>query len=371
MGKKNGGGGKKRWWQCVKCASAFSKRSRARGHACAAAPGAAASSAPYSQFAAKLVADVHKLKAEMEQAPSAPDGQFWAKQVADFQKLKAEMEQAPAPAPGAPDSRGLASEILAALQLRAETEQAPAPTPDEEWKARGGKLMRLMGWTEGSGLGRHELGVATVPAAAASAAQTLWGTGLGLAAQQQQQQQQQTPRACHCASCAFVTQMPRKDCRNGQACQLPACHFAHASPAGGSRKEGAKPAFMLQACPRRIGCATHGCELAHPSPARQCLFARSRLQHIAVPPSPAAVWCGSAGGLGGAGAGEGSGGGGGEEWSGDGDGEWDEESSGDFSGSDDEGMCGFSGRDCSELLCQGLKPWDHDAAAVLAALDDY
>jgi hypothetical protein len=41
---------------------------------------------------------------------------------------------------------------------------------------------------------------------------------------------------------------------------------------------------------------------------------------------------------------------------GEGDGEWDDESSGECSSSDDEGMCGFSGRDCQELLCQGVKP---------------
>ena len=58
-------------------------------------------------------------------------------------------------------------------------------------------------------------------------------------------------------------------------------------------------------------------------------------------------------------------GGGGDE-----DGEWDDESSGDCSGSE-TGMCGFSGHDCEELLCQGVKPWDPDAGAVLAALGDY
>ncbi len=57
------------------------------------------------------------------------------------------------------------------------------------------------------------------------------------------------------------------------------------------------------------------------------------------------VWGG-----GGKGAGEGEGEG--EDT----DGEWDDESSGEYSGSDDEGMCGFSGRDCQELLCQGVKP---------------
>ncbi len=102
-------------------------------------------------------------------------------------------------------------------------------------------------------------------------------------------------------------------------------------------------------CPRGIGCATHGCRLApHPSPARECLFAPSVLQpHIAVTPSPAAVWCGAGGG---------KGDGGGRRWGEDTDGEWDDESSGECSGSDDEGMCGFSGRDCQELLCQGVKP---------------
>ena len=34
----------------------------------------------------------------------------------------------------------------------------------------------------------------------------------------------------------------------------------------------------------------------------------------------------------------------------------------------DEGMYGFSAHDCDELLCQGVKPWDDDAGAVLGAL---
>jgi len=34
----------------------------------------------------------------------------------------------------------------------------------------------------------------------------------------------------------------------------------------------------------------------------------------------------------------------------------------------DEGMCRFSAHDCDELLCQGVKPWDDDAGAVLGAL---
>lgn len=33
------------------------------------------------------------------------------------------------------------------------------------------------------------------------------------------------------------------------------------------------------------------------------------------------------------------------------------------------GMLGFSGRDCDELLMQGVKPWDDDAADVLAVLN--
>ena len=115
----NGGGGKKRWWQCVQCASAFSKRSKARRHACAAASGVA-------RTAAKLVADCQKLIVEREQArapaSSAPGSQFWMGLVhAAGLKLRAEP-----PAPAQP-------------------EQAPAPAPDEEWKERGGKLMRQMG----------------------------------------------------------------------------------------------------------------------------------------------------------------------------------------------------------------------------------
>lgn len=39
------------------------------------------------------------------------------------------------------------------------------------------------------------------------------------------------------------------------------------------------------------------------------------------------------------------------------------------------GMMGFSGAECDELLMQGVKPWDDDAMAVMAALnggyDDY
>eukprot|EP01063_Lacrimia_lanifica_P041473 TRINITY_DN9697_c0_g1_i1.p1 TRINITY_DN9697_c0_g1~~TRINITY_DN9697_c0_g1_i1.p1 ORF type:complete len:966 (+),score=220.87 TRINITY_DN9697_c0_g1_i1:84-2981(+) len=51
-----------------------------------------------------------------------------------------------------------------------------------------------------------------------------------------------------------------------------------------------------------------------------------------------------------------------------------------YSGDDDDeedfggmygGMYGFSGADVEELLCQGVKPWDDDADAVLDALYDY
>jgi len=38
-------------------------------------------------------------------------------------------------------------------------------------------------------------------------------------------------------------------------------------------------------------------------------------------------------------------------------------------GSDGAGYGGFSGADVNELLCQGIKPWDDDAGAVLAALN--
>jgi hypothetical protein len=34
----------------------------------------------------------------------------------------------------------------------------------------------------------------------------------------------------------------------------------------------------------------------------------------------------------------------------------------------DSGRCGFSERDCEDLLDQGVKPWDDDAGAVLGAL---
>lgn len=34
-----------------------------------------------------------------------------------------------------------------------------------------------------------------------------------------------------------------------------------------------------------------------------------------------------------------------------------------------EGMLGFTGSECFELLCQGVKPWDEDAGAVMAALN--
>ena len=43
--------------------------------------------------------------------------------------------------------------------------------------------------------------------------------------------------------------------------------------------------------------------------------------------------------------------------------------------SDEGGMCGFTASEVNELLCQGVKPWDDDAGAVMAALsgdyDDY
>tara|TARA_B100000609_G_scaffold166999_1_gene140090 strand:+ start:203 stop:388 length:186 start_codon:yes stop_codon:yes gene_type:complete len=39
-------------------------------------------------------------------------------------------------------------------------------------------------------------------------------------------------------------------------------------------------------------------------------------------------------------------------------------------GSCDSGdrVCGFTPSECDELLAQGVKPWDADAGAVLAAL---
>lgn len=44
------------------------------------------------------------------------------------------------------------------------------------------------------------------------------------------------------------------------------------------------------------------------------------------------------------------------------------------SDSDDGGMFGFSSSDVEELLCQGIKPWDDEAAYALAVLkggDDF
>mmetsp|Transcript_46629 Transcript_46629/g.75081 ORF Transcript_46629/g.75081 Transcript_46629/m.75081 type:complete len:105 (+) Transcript_46629:149-463(+) len=41
------------------------------------------------------------------------------------------------------------------------------------------------------------------------------------------------------------------------------------------------------------------------------------------------------------------------------------------SGSSGDGMCGFSSRDCEELMCQGVKPWDDDAGDCLDALNGY
>eukprot|EP00771_Trimastix_marina_P002976 gnl/Trimastix_PCT/4155.p1 GENE.gnl/Trimastix_PCT/4155~~gnl/Trimastix_PCT/4155.p1 ORF type:complete len:391 (-),score=77.42 gnl/Trimastix_PCT/4155:51-1223(-) len=38
---------------------------------------------------------------------------------------------------------------------------------------------------------------------------------------------------------------------------------------------------------------------------------------------------------------------------------------------DPNGMCGFSGDEVNELLCQGVKPWDDDAWDVLAALNGF
>lgn len=50
--------------------------------------------------------------------------------------------------------------------------------------------------------------------------------------------------------------------------------------------------------------------------------------------------------------------------------EWESSDEGDDSFSD-EGCYGFSGTDVDDLLSQGVKPWDDDAGAVLAALNGY
>ncbi|KAF7797276.1 hypothetical protein EIP86_008471 [Pleurotus ostreatoroseus] len=43
----------------------------------------------------------------------------------------------------------------------------------------------------------------------------------------------------------------------------------------------------------------------------------------------------------------------------------------DFDDDDDGGMLGFSSDEVQELLAQGVKPWDDDAADVMAALRSF
>jgi hypothetical protein len=53
------------------------------------------------------------------------------------------------------------------------------PAPDPEWKERGAKMLKMMGWTEGQGLGRQEHGI-TVPI---DTCMQTGKSGLGLAAE--------------------------------------------------------------------------------------------------------------------------------------------------------------------------------------------
>lgn len=254
-----------------------------------------------------------------------------------------------------PHACGTATGTMQATALKGNDEEMGAARrkhgveADEEWKQRGGNMLRKMGWTEGVGLGRNKDGI-TAPVTVNQHTTVRWTAGLGLA----EQQQQQPARKCWCEDCIYMPEMPKTDCRYGQECWLEGCHCAYASPAGGSRKEGVKPAFMLQTCPLGICYSAYCSDMALPSPTRFCFSALQQRP------------CCGGGGAGGSGAGGGAG------WSGEEEEEEDECISAEEGedSEDEEGMCGFSGRDCQELMCQGVKPWDDDAGAVLAALYD-